>query len=124
MAMLQALQGYGTTSNSDSLLQMLDGTGSTDSSDPLLQAFGGTSSTSTEDPLLQALDSADGTTDTTDSMGSLFDSNLALTEAMQGIQNPSAGGTANSADSISNTFAMLQALNNNNSSLLQSTLGS
>ena len=110
LAMLQALEDmYGTNAN-DSLLQLLGGTGDASSTDPLLDMVGGTDGTNTDDPLL---DSLEGTDDTTDGM---FDSNLAMFEALQGAN----GG---SATAQSNALAMLQALNNNDSTLLQTELG-
>ncbi|MGB7566260.1 MAG: hypothetical protein WBM07_00255 [Chitinivibrionales bacterium] len=110
LAMLQALEGmYGTNAN-NSLLQLLGGTDDTSSTDPLLEMLSGTDGTNTVNPLL---DSPDGTDDTTDGM---FDSNLAMFEALQGAN----GG---SATAQSNALAMLQALNSNDSTLLQTELG-
>ena len=80
------------------MLQALEGMNGNTANDPLLQLLGGTNGTNTDDPLL---DSPDGTDDTTDGM---FDSNIAMFEALQGAN----GG---SATAQSNALAMLQALN-------------
>jgi hypothetical protein len=104
LAMLQALQSISGTNASDPLLQAIDDTNNSNS-DPfmnlllspsttagssdsdtgssnnmaMIQALQGISGTNTNDPLLQAIDD----TDSADGTANIFDSNLAMLQALQ-----------------------------------------
>ena len=97
------------------MLQALEGINGTTSSDPLLQMLDGATATTTTDPLLQMMESTNDTTGTDDTE-SMFNSNFAMMDALQG-SDAFAGGNA-----TSNALAMLQALNNNNSADVQAVL--
>jgi len=101
LAMLQALQNmFGTSDASDPVLQLLS------SSD-------GADGTSMDDPLL------DPSSNTTDDLGSMFNGEFAVLQALQGTNCPQAGG---SSASSSNDLAMLQALNTNNPTSFLATM--
>ena len=113
--MLQALQGANVN---PSLIQSLLSSDGTTASDPDLSALDGTDTT---DPLLQYMDGLDGT-DSTDPLDQYLDS-LDGTNATDPLLQYMNGATGSSATAQNNDLAMLLALNNSNSNLLQAELG-